>query len=184
MKFMLAAACLALISCASPSAAQQQPLHSMPDWWMAHVDFMSRGGGVWIAPNPGNETDPAQPDAFGMRWDAANEGHVLVGRLYGIENGAETAEFWAFREFWHPGERRAVIEQWGGPGIYGVGETAMEGNRGVVEQTFWLPDGRTWREGHRTVEEGDVYVTEQFDIDAEGAWTPSGAYTWRRAAAD
>lgn len=142
---------------------------------------MSRDGGRWITPNSGNEADPSQPDAFGMEWRAMNDRHVLVGRLYGIEDGAETIEFWTFREFWHPGERRAVIEQWGGSGVYGVGETTMHGDRGEVEQTFWLPDGRSWREGHRTFEDGDVYVTDQFDIDAEGDWTPNGSYTWRRA---
>jgi hypothetical protein len=182
MRWFVFAACAALVACATLVDAQTQTApHSMPAWWAAHVDFMSRDGGVWIAPNPANESDPSQPDAFGMEWRAAHGGHVLIGRLYGIENGAETAEFWTFREFWHPGERRAVLEQWGGPGVYGVGETRMENSRGTVEQTFWLPDGRDWKEGHRTVEDGDVYVTEQFDIDAAGNWTPGGSNTWRRA---
>jgi hypothetical protein len=141
---------------------------------------MSRGGGTWIAPNPGNASDPSQPDEYAMEWRVANEGHGLIGRLYGVEAGAEIAEYWTFREFWHPGERRAILEQWGGPGVYGVGETTMDANRGSVAQTFWLPDGRSWREGHRTFEDGDTYVTEQFDIDAQDNWTPTGRYTWRR----
>jgi len=153
----------------------------MPAWWTAHVDFMSRGGGIWRAPNPGNEQDPTQPDAFEMEWRAANDGHVLIGRLYGVENGVPQADYWHFREFWHPGERRAILEQWGGPGVYGVGETRIEANHGVVDQTFWLPDGRDWKEGHRTIEDGDTYVTNQFDIDEAGVWTPNGSYTWRRA---
>ncbi|MFN3463150.1 MAG: hypothetical protein ACK4X1_03655 [Terricaulis sp.] len=180
MRTLLLTFALFIASCASPAVAQQQPAHTMPDWWVAHVDFMSRGGGTWVAPNPGNAADPAQPDAFGMEWRAANNGHVLIGRLYGIEAGEETSEFWSFREFWHPGEQRAVLEQWGGPGLYGVGTTTMEGNRGTVEQIFWLPDGRDWKEGHRTVEDGDTYITDQFDIDANGVWTPNGSYTWRR----
>jgi hypothetical protein len=115
-----------------------------------------------------------------MEWRVANEGHGLIGRLYGVEAGAEIAEYWTFREFWHPGERRAILEQWGGSGVYGVGEATMDANRGSVAQTFWLPDGRSWREGHRTFEDGDTYVTEQFDIDAQDNWTPTGRYTWRR----
>lgn len=181
MRSLILSFCLTLAACASPAAAQQQPTHTMPDWWVAHVDFMSRDGGVWIAPNPGNPQDDAQPDAFAMEWRAENNGHLLVGRLYGIEDGAETQTFWTFREFWHPGRRVAVLEQWGGPGVYGVGETTMDGNRGSVEQTFWLPDGRDWKEGHRTVEDGDTYVTDQFDIGADGSWTPNGSYTWTRA---
>jgi hypothetical protein len=167
-------------ACATPARAQQAT-HTMPDWWIAHADFMSRGSGVWVAPNPANDADPSQPDAFAMEWRAANNGHVLIGRLYGIEAGEPLPDFWTFREFWHPGEQRVVLEQWGGPGVYGTGTTTMEGNRAIVEQTFWLPDGRDWKEGHRTVEDGDTYVTDQFDIDAEGNWTPNGTYTWRRA---
>lgn len=166
---------------AAPAQAQSGP--TLPDWWVAHVDFMSRDGGTWVAPNPANESDPSQPDAFGMEWRASNQNHVLTGRLYAIENGQAQPDFWTYREFWHPGERRALLEQWGGPGVYGVGEARLEDNRGRVEQTFWLPDGRSWKEGHRTVEEGDVYVTDSFDIDADGNWTPNGSYTWARAPA-
>jgi hypothetical protein len=162
--------------------AQQTPAHTMPDWWVAHVAFMSRDGGVWVAPNPANAQDDAnQPDAFAMHWRADNNDHVLIGRLYGLEDGMETQTYWTFREFWHPGERKAVLEQWGGPGVYGVGETTMEANRATLEQTFWLPDGSSWRDGHRTVEDGDTYTTNQFDIDAAGNWTANGSYTWRRA---
>lgn len=154
----------------------------MPQWWLEHVAFMSRDGGRWFAPNPNAEA--GEDDGFGMHWQVENNGHVLAGRLYGVEDGEETTEFWSFREFWHPGERRAVLEQWGGAGVYGVGAVTMEANRGTVDQTFWLPDGRAWREGHRTVEDGDTYITDQFEIDEDGNWTPNGSYTWRRVGAD
>ncbi|MGE0596570.1 MAG: hypothetical protein AB7P07_09390 [Hyphomonadaceae bacterium] len=180
MKSILLSIAIAVATLAPVQA--QESAHSMPDWWVAHVDFMARGGGVWEAPNPGAAADPAQPDAFRMHWQASNGGHVLTGRLFGIEDGEPTADFWSFKEYWHPGERRALLEQWGGPGVYGVGEVRMDGNRGTLDQTFWLPDGRDWREGHRTVENGDEYVTEQFDIGEDGSWTPNGSYTWRRVA--
>ncbi|MGE0044327.1 MAG: hypothetical protein AB7J28_10245 [Hyphomonadaceae bacterium] len=173
---------LALLAlCFASAATAQTPAHTMPAWFVAHVEFISRDGGTWRAPNPAGENDPNQPDAFGMEWRAAYGGHVLIGRLYGIENGQEIAEYWTFREFWHPGERRVIIEQWGGPGAYGVGET-FSAER--VEQTFWLPDGRSWREGHRNQENGDTYVTASFDIQEDGAWTPNGTYTWTRVRAE
>lgn len=179
MKPLLLAVALTLSACASPSAAQTDG-GAAPAWWREHVDFMSRDGGVWVAPNPANAGDPSQPDAFGMHWQAVNEGYGLVGRLYGIEAGQETTEFWTYREFWHPGERRAILQQWGGPGVYGVGETGAETRHAQLEQTFWLADGRSWRDGHRTVEDGDTYITHQFNIDEHGAWTPNGSYTWTR----
>lgn len=179
-----ALAVAALMACSTPSAAQQTPAHTMPDWWIEHVDFMSRNGGTWIAPNPANETDPSQPDAFGLEWRAAYDNHVLVGRLYGVEAGQETGEFWTYREFWHPGERRAILQQWGFSGVYGVGETGAATRHEQLEQTFWLPDGRSWRDGHRVVEDGDTYITHQFEIDEQGVWTPNGSYTWRRQRPD
>lgn len=178
--------CLAALALAPTGAtAQENAAGAPPAWWTAHVEFMSRDGGVWLTPNPAGENDPNVPDAFGMDWRAVNNGYGLVGRLYGVEAGRETTEFWTFREFWHPGERRAVLQQWGGPGVYGVGETTSPApNRGEIDQTFWLPDGRRWREGHRNQENGDVYVTEAFDITADGQWTLTNTNTWRRQEAD
>jgi len=109
---------------------------------------------------------------------------VGTGRLYGIEEGNETDVYWTYAEFWHPGTRKAVLEQWGGDGRYGLGETTSPGeNCGQVDQFFWLPDGRSWHEGHRTVEDGDIYITDTFDIDANDVWTQSGSFTWHREGA-
>ncbi len=164
-------------ACASAQPAPA-PTPTSPDWWRAHVAFIE---GVWLTPNPAGENDPNVADAFGMEWRVVNDGAGLVGRLYGVEAGREIAEYWTFREFWHPGERRVIVQQWGGPGVYGVGETtSLAPDRGQLDQTFWLPDGRSWREGHRTEERGDIYVTEVYDIDAAGAWTLRNDNTWTR----
>ena len=106
-----------LAACATPSAAQPAAAAAPPAWWAAHVGYMTEGGGVWRTPNPAGANDPAQPDAFQMEWRAVNDGRGLIGRLYGIEAGRETTEFWTFREFFHPGERRVLVLQWGGPGV-------------------------------------------------------------------
>ena len=186
MRSLIIAAAALLAGCAATPVEAQAPQRgveqTLPEWWVAHVDFMSRDGGVWIAPNPANESDPNQPDAYAMEWRPAYDNHVLIGRLYGIENGEEIAEYWTYREFWHPGEHRALIHQWGGAGTYGVGESSWDTQAGVgvLDQTFWLPDGRHWREGHRNQEQGDIYVTNSFDITADGDWAPSSSFTWRR----
>jgi hypothetical protein len=178
--FSLIVLCAAAI--AATAHAQPAPSSPLPNWWVEHVAYMTRGGGVWITPNPQAETNNA-PDAFGMEWRSVNAGHGLVGRLYGVKNGQETDEYWTFREFWHPGERRVIIEQWGGPGVYGIGETRLlSPMRGEIDQTFWLPDGRSWREGHRTVEGEDGYLAEVYDIGADGAWTLRASNLWRRVA--
>lgn len=152
-----------------------------PAWWPGHVDFMTRGGGTRVTPNPAGADDAAVPDAYGMQWTSVNDGTGMTGRLYGLEDGRETAEFWSFRAFFHPGRGVVVVEQWGGPGLYGRGETtASAPGRGETDQTFWLPDGRAWREGHRSLEDGDTYQTEVFDIGADGVWTRRDANVWQR----
>lgn len=185
MRSILLAAALALAGCATPDAPPPQPAPAaaaLPQWWADHVAFVSRDGGTWVTPN--TTADPNAPDAFGMEWRASHEGRVLTGRLYGLRDGRESAEYWTFREFWHPGEGRAIVQQWGGPGVYGVGESRWENGEGVLDQTFWLPDGRSWREGHRNRERGDEYETNAFDIDAQGVWMLTDARVWRRQRAD
>lgn len=180
MRVLLFIAAYCVAACAAPSAAQAPAASALPDWWRSHVEFVSRDGGVWVSPNPPGENDPNQPDAYAMEWRAAYDGHVLIGRLYGLEGGAEVGDYWTFREFWHPGERRAIVQQWGGPGIFGAGESRWENGEGVLEQTFWLPDGRSWREGHRNRENGDEYVTHAFDINEAGEWISKDPRVWRR----
>jgi hypothetical protein len=174
---LLAGVVAALTLALAPPAESAEP----PGWWPAHVEFMTRGSGAWETPNPAAASDPEAPQAYGMQWERVNDGAGLTGRLYGVRNGEETGEFWTFREFYHPGRGVVVIEQWGGPGVYGFGETTAPGpDRGETDQTFWLPDGRSWREGHRTVEDGDLYHTDVFDIDADGNWTQRDRNVWRR----
>lgn len=176
---------IALFMAVPPGASgAQEPATRGHDWWADHVAFISRDGGVWETPNPAAASDPTAPDAFGLAWRAVDNGQGLVGRLYGVEAGRETVEFWTFRAFRHPGKGVVVLEQWGPGGMYGVGEiTSPEAGRTVVEQTFWLPDGRSWREGHRAEDSGDRHETEVFDIGADGVWTAKAENVWRRAAA-
>ena len=181
MKLSFLTAPLAGMVLVCSSAAEEPAANTLPGWWVEHVEFISGDGGTWVAPNPPGADDPGIPDAFGMEWRVSNAQHVLTGRLYGIEGGVPQTEYWTFREFYHPGEKRVVIEQWGGPGIYGVGETTSpESGKGHVEMTFWLPDGRSWREGHQNIENGDEYVTDSYDISDDGNWTQNGHYVWRR----
>ncbi|MGE0046492.1 MAG: hypothetical protein AB7T08_12105, partial [Hyphomonadaceae bacterium] len=107
MRLFVFAALAALLCLAAPetSRGQSSPAPAAaaapPQWWADHVNFITRDGGVWVTPNAA--TDAAGPDAYAMEWRTANEGRVLSGRLYGLREGREIAEYWTFREFWHPG---------------------------------------------------------------------------------
>lgn len=174
-------AALLVVACATADAPKTPASPNPPDWWGEHVRFMSADGGTWVTPNAKAEK-PDDPDAYAMTWTAASAGRLLNGRLYGLKDGREVAEYWTFKEFYHPGEGRVVVQQWSSWGVYGEGETTCPApNRGQLDQTFWLADGRHWREGHRTLENGDEYVTEVYDIDADGKWSLRDSNTWKRA---
>jgi hypothetical protein len=152
-----------------------------PTWWADHVDFMTRNGGRWRTPNPAASGDASLPEAFGMTWLAVNNRLGMTGRLYGLRGNDEGEEYWTLREFIHPGRKVVILEQWGGPGVYGQGETrSTRVGATETDQMFWLPDGRSWREGHRAVETGDIYRTAVFDIDTTGTWTSRTSNDWVR----
>lgn len=161
--------------------AVAQETQALPEWWQEHVEFMTRDGGTWVTPNPDVTEESWSPDHYGMEWQASNNGTMLRGRLYGLRDGEIVGEYWTFAEFWHPGERTVVIEQWNSFGGYGVGETRSLGeNQGEVEQTFFTVNGQSRRNGHRTVEDGDRYLTQTFAIDEDGSWTHTGGFDWNR----
>ncbi|MCB9917077.1 MAG: hypothetical protein H6832_01580 [Planctomycetes bacterium] len=179
---VLAIAAAFLVSCATKQLALAPATAAPPDWWREHVRFMCADGGAWITPNPQAPEAPGGPDAYGMTWTRASHGRLLTGRLYGLKEGREVAEYWTFNEYYHAGEGRVIVQQWSSWGAYGEGETTSPApNRCQLDQTFWLADGSSRREGHRTMENGDEYETQIYDIDAEGKWSLRDSNTWRRA---
>lgn len=163
------------------SLAQEQPASTIPQWLLEDIKTMTSNGGRWTAPAQRSEQMPF--DAFGMIWTASADGTSMTGRLFGISDGQESPDFWQFRQFWHPGEKRAILEQWGGNGMYGVGEIISLGDgRTMVEQQFWLPDGRTYKVGHfASVPNDSERVTEQYDVLRDtGAWKLDHSLTWKR----
>ncbi len=165
------------IAVAAPALAQDE----LPSWWQDHVYFMSHEGGTWRAANRDVTEDPRSPDHFEMVWTRVNDGYGLRGRLYGLRDGENVGEYWTFAEFWHPGEARAILEQWSARGAYGIGELGSVGeHRYELAQTFWTRAGQASQSGHRTFEDGDTYNTDTFAIDGDGNWEQSGGLVWTR----
>jgi hypothetical protein len=164
---------------AQEAQAQAAPAPAIPQWFLEDIDFMTRDGGRWIADN----ADTTQPyQQWGMEWRVAPDGTSMTGRLYGLANGEQSDDFFQFRQFWHPGEQRAVVMQWGGGGWFGTGELRRVGDWTLLEQTFVVPGGRTFGVGHIARRQGDERVTEQYDIlPGQGIWRLDSTNTWRRA---
>ena len=174
------AAQLPSVASAQEEQAQQAPAPAIPPWFLEDIEFMTRDGGRWVADND----DASQPyQRWGMEWTAAPDGASMTGRLYGFADGVQSEDFFQFRQFWHPGENRAVVMQWGGGGWFGTGELRQIGDWSLLEQVFVVPGGQTFGVGHVARREGDDRVTEQYDVVAgQGVWRLNSSNTWRRAA--
>lgn len=159
-----------------PEAATTEPI---PSWFTEGIEFLTRDGGRWIADNSAYQSDNEPYEAFGAEWSVDYAGSI-TGRLFGILNGQETDDFWRFRQYWHPGEGRAIVEQFGLGGAIGIGPVWKEGEDERVQQTFYGPTGNVSERGHTAVyPDENTYVTESFSI-VDGEWTPNRIYTWKR----
>ncbi|MGD9905793.1 MAG: hypothetical protein AB7U83_20155 [Vicinamibacterales bacterium] len=163
----------------SADQAPSRTTEPAPDWVTATWTSLV---GTWVADNTAFKTGTDDDDAYGLEWSWGLGRRTLVGRLYGLRQGRESATYWEFREFWHPGEGHLVTTQFGGNGTYGVGphERRADGTLEML-QTFYDPQaGTTRRIGHRARLEGDVHTTTSYSIGDDGAWTEQRTFVWKR----
>lgn len=157
------------------------PPGAAPRWFIEEIETLTAGSGHWIADNSEYKSEQEPFDAYGTEWTASFDGTTMTGRLFGVKDGKESANFWEFRQYWHPGRREAVVEQFGWGGTVGVGTTWPDGDVTKSDQTFFAPDGSTSRTGHVSgFPDRNTHQTDSFDI-ANDVWTARRSYTWHRA---
>jgi hypothetical protein len=166
----------------SPTAAA-----GPPRWFLEHLEYMARDGGRWIADNAAYRSDQEPYDAYGMSWEWGLGKNSLKGRLFGVQDGKDVGTFWEFRTIWHPGEHQALVYQYGPDGTVGIGTMqplAAEAGQPAgttADQTFYRPDGSSFRAGHRNRDlDADTTDSHSFDISADGTWKPRRSYVWKR----
>lgn len=163
-----------------PGQAADPPAPAAPPaWFLAHIEFLTQGR--WITNNEDYKSDNEPFDEYGMEYEAGLGGQRVRGRLFGLVDGKEVATFWEFLTVWHPAENRVLAFQFGADGTYATGTVVATGEHTHrTEQTFWRPDGSSWRSGHENEEASDgSFITRSFDIEADGSWTAKRVYTWR-----
>ncbi len=160
-------------------ALEAPPAVPAPQWFLEDVSFLTREGGRWIASNADYKSDMEPYDAYGLEWKLGFA-NSMTGRLYGVQNGEETGDFWQFRQYWHPGKGEAVLEQFGAGGAIGVGALKHASGVNQMVQTFYAPDGGVSETAHASHNpDADTHVTESFDI-VDGERKPRRVYTWKR----
>ena len=169
---------------ATAGQAQAQPGRA-PQWFLDDIKQLTADGGRWIADNSAYESENEPFEAYGTQWVSGFDGDTMTGRLFGVKDGAElTFNFWEFRQYWHPGRKEAVVEQFGWGGALGAGSLMRDGAGTVSTQTFYNADGSTTRTGHKSAfPDEDTYVTESFDIVGD-EWKARRSYVWKRQPAD
>ncbi len=156
-----------------------------PAWFHRHMEFITQEGGRWVADNSTYRNDDEPFDAYGIEWSWGLGKKGLTGRLFGLQAGKEVATFWEFRIFWHPGEGKVQVYQFGGDGTVGAGtmNSAGEGKT-RIEQVFFYPDGRSAPVAHDSSDTPEkTHVTKSYNGTAEGSWKDDRLYTWRLAKA-
>ena len=149
-----------------------------PQWYLDDIAFMTRDGGRWIAPNADYQNENEPFEAYGLEWkmDYANS---ITGRLFGIQDGEETGDFWRFRQYWNAHEGRAIIQQFGFGGAIGVGTMEHVDGATKMEQMFFGPDGVATPTGHIAHNDGEKHVTASYTI-TDDVWEKDRQYTWER----
>ncbi|MEZ5916240.1 MAG: hypothetical protein R3C40_01475 [Parvularculaceae bacterium] len=103
---------MVLIALIAGSAAVSESAKP-PQWFPGRDIGNDADGGRWIADNKVYKNDNETFDAYGIEWVSGFNGATMTGRLFGIRDGKETSNFWEFRQYWHPGRKQGVLEQFG-----------------------------------------------------------------------
>lgn len=158
--------------------ADDTPGGGIPAW---ALEEMRGQVGRWIADNSAYRSEVEPYDAYGLEWHWGLGEKSLTGRLFGLRDGEEVGTFWEFRQFWHPGERKLTLQQFGGDGTVGIGVAMpLDGGELLLMQEFFAPDGTVQRVGHRSERRGDVNRTSSFDVTQDGGSRERRHYVWQR----
>tara|TARA_R110002096_G_scaffold124052_7_gene268321 strand:+ start:4181 stop:4864 length:684 start_codon:yes stop_codon:yes gene_type:complete len=173
--------CVLIALSAAVFSQQDAPANAAPAWFLQEIATLTSGSGRWIASNAEYQGENEPYDAYGTEWVAEFGGSSMRGHLFGMVDGEEVGEFWQFRQYWHPGRKEAVVEQFGW-GTVGIGTAWKESEMTKSDQFFFTVDGGSNRSGHVShFPDKDTHVTASFDI-IDDEWVPRRKYTWTRQA--
>ncbi|MEZ5896037.1 MAG: hypothetical protein R3C51_06490 [Parvularculaceae bacterium] len=173
-----------LIALIAGSAAAEESAKP-PQWFLDEISAMTADGGRWIADNKVYKNDNETFDAYGIEWVSGFNGATMTGRLFGIRDGKETSNFWEFRQYWHPGRKQGVLEQFGWGGVVGIGVlTSGEDGETITDQEFFSVDGSLKRVGHISrFTDANTHEGGSYDI-IDGDWIADRQYVWKRQSPD
>lgn len=151
-----------------------------PKWLLEEWGHLTQGSGIWIADNTTYKTNEEPFDSYRLEWKWGLGHNGIVGTLSGIVAGKEPVAFWELRTFWHPGEAKALAEQFSGNGTYGVGEIQKESDStNKMLQSFFTLQGQSYQVGHISQTSTEEHTSTSFSINDSGSWIPDRTYVWK-----
>jgi hypothetical protein len=182
MKKTLTISATLLLLSLSVHSDDSGPPNAAPAWFLEEIATLTHGSGRWITDNASYKNENEPYESYATEWKASFDGTSMTGRLYGIIDGKEVGEFWQFRQYWHPGRKEAIVEQFGWGGTVGIGVAWHEDGETKSDQSFFAVDGSVNRTGHiSSFPDSSTHVTASFDIVGD-EWQPRRVYTWLKDA--
>lgn len=170
MKLLFTSAFVLIINFSFGQNSPQQ----IPEWFKTHMEEMV---GTWKTDNAKYMSENETWDAYGMVWEYGIGKMSINGRLYGIEDGEKSGDFWEFKTFWNPDDGKVYAYQFGGNGTLGKGEATEDS----VLQTFYYPNGQSAKVGHKAwFDEEGKHHTKSFNVTDDGKWEDRRYYVWKK----
>ncbi len=149
---------------------------TIPDWFFADMEAHI---GRWETDNSKYQSDNERFDTYVVEWQWGIGKRSMTGRLFGLENGKESPDFWHFRQYWDNLEQKAVVQQFGQGGVIGTGELRyIDDTRSELIQTFSTPVGNQWLGKHLNELNGKEFSTQSMRMNQEGQWQADREYIW------
>lgn len=172
---------IGFISVLSFDTIAQESQNEIPQWLEMEWENQTQGSGTWIADNAKFKSENEPYDAYGLQWQYGIGKKSITGRLFVLKDDKDHGTVWEFRVFWNPAEKKAVIQQFGSDGTFGIGEiTLTDLNKYKTEEVFTSPHGLVYSSGHlkEYLNKKSTKVTS-FIIDEQGNWNENRTYIWK-----
>ena len=161
---------------------QAQTGATPPDWFSAHIEYLTRDGGRWVADNADYVSEAETHAEYVVEFRSQFGATSASGRLFARTDGAETVDFWAYRFVFDPREDAVRLEQFGWGGAYGSGPMRLHDEDSFeTEQVFISPGGEAAVMMHLfEVIDDDRHETVSWTRGPDGERLNERRYVWVR----
>ena len=142
-------------------------------------------GGEWRTPNPDYDdaNDAAKEYILRYRWGPHRQ--HMVGELLGhfeAAGGPTEILFWSLYAIHNPVTDEVRVSQVGSNGALATGRIWPAGDKHVIEQILYAPEGsmKALRHEEAFATDGESFTSQVFERDDRGGWKKVRDWVWTR----